>query len=270
MNEFKKDKKDFIIKVILIVIIILLLVHNCVTLNKKKKEKTPSGNVNIIEITCVDNDKCDVTDKDGNIVKNDNGNGSGDSIDINDSNNISGSSGISGSNSTNRNSSSSGSGSNSNSSSSSTESTTTDSTESDDEVLVSDNRIIWNDSSDLKIFSNSVYNFEDKIAPESSNTYQFVVKNSTSYKIKYSMSFIETNPYNINMKYRLKKNNNYIVDRYVSYNELNLDEQLLNAKKNDTFYLDWKWVSSDNDTDAGNNQANYSLKIDIKAESVNG
>ena len=70
------------------------------------------------------------------------------------------------------------------------------------------------------------------------------------------------------MKYKLKKNNTYIVDHYVSFNELNITNQLLNSKDNDTFYLDWKWISSDNDTEAGKNQAKYSLKIDVGAESV--
>ena len=142
--------------------------------------------------------------------------------------------------------------------------------EPEDEMFVRDKRLVWDNVSELKIFTNSVYNFEEKIAPESSNTYQFIVKNSTSYNLKYNMSFIETNPYNINMKYKLKKNDTYIVDHYVSYNELNINDQLLNAKTNDTFYLEWKWISSDNDNQAGENSANYELKIKVEAESTNG
>ena len=140
--------------------------------------------------------------------------------------------------------------------------------EPENEMFVRDNRLVWNETSPLKIFTNSVYNFEEKIAPESSNTYQFVVKNSTSYQLKYTMSFIETNPYHINMKYKLKKNDTYIVDHYVSYNELNINEQLLSAKTNDTFYLEWKWVSSDNDNEAGEHAADYSLSIKVEAESI--
>ena len=138
----------------------------------------------------------------------------------------------------------------------------------EDSLYVNDPSIKWQDETELKIFKNSLYNFEEKIAPESSNTYQFVVNNGTSYKLKYNISFIESNPYSINMKYKLKKNNTYIIDHYVSYNELNISDIELNSQKKDTYYLEWKWVSSDNDNSAGKNNANYSLKIDIKAESV--
>ena len=142
--------------------------------------------------------------------------------------------------------------------------------EPENEMFVRDKKLVWSDTSPLNIFTSSIYTVEGKIAPESSNTYQFVVKNSTSYSLKYNISFIETNPYHINMKYKLKKNNTYVIDHYVSYGELNIEEQLLNAKTNDTYYLEWKWVSSDNDNEAGEHSADYSLNIKVEAESVNG
>lgn len=131
-------------------------------------------------------------------------------------------------------------------------------------------KVTWNGASDLKIFTNPVYEFDGIIAPESENTYQFVVKNDTKYNFKYSISFEETNPYNMNLKYKLKKNNKYVIDHYVSYNELKLLNQTLNVNKNDTFYLEWKWISTDHDNYAGENGAKYNLKINIKAESING
>ena len=129
-------------------------------------------------------------------------------------------------------------------------------------------KITWNGASDLKIFANPVYEFESIVAPESENTYQFVVKNDTKYNLKYSISFEETNPYNINMKYKLKKNNKYVIDHYVSYNELKLLGQKLSVNKNDTYYLEWKWISTNHDNYAGENSAKYNLKINIKAESI--
>lgn len=140
--------------------------------------------------------------------------------------------------------------------------------EPENELFVSDEKIVWDNVTQLKIFSNSIYTIEGKIAPEDSNIYRYVVKNSTGYNLKYSISFIETNPYHINMKYKLKKNGTYLVDHYVSYDELNIEGQFLNAKKNDTYDLEWKWISSDNDTEVGKVGANYSLKIEVKAESV--
>ena len=82
-------------------------------------------------------------------------------------------------------------------------------------------------SVEVKIFTNSMYKLEDRIAPESSNTYQFVVKNSTNYNIKYQIRFIENNPYSINMKYKLKKNDTYLIEEYVSASELNIADIII-------------------------------------------
>ena len=142
----------------------------------------------------------------------------------------------------------------------------------DGDFTVYDNQVTWSDSTDLKIFENPVYNYEEKIAPESSNTYQFVLKNSTKYNLKYKMNFSETNLYNMNLKYKLKKNDAYIVSEYSSFDQLNLSDQILNSKSNDTFYLEWKWVGDNDtvDTAAGKAVANYKLHISIEAESING
>ena len=142
--------------------------------------------------------------------------------------------------------------------------------DTDGMVTVYDNDVTWHGVTEAKIFTNSMYQIEDVIAPESSNTYQFVVKNSADFNIKYDVSFIETNPYNINMKYKLKKNDTYLVDHYVSASELNLANLKLNSSNNDTYYLEWKWISSDNDTQIGKTpNAKYGLKIEVKAESIN-
>ena len=131
--------------------------------------------------------------------------------------------------------------------------------------------LFWNGASDLQIFYKSLNTINDKIAPESSNTYQFVIKNSTIYNLKYKINFIETNEYNINMKYKLKKNDTYIVDHYVSASELDISNMILNRNENDTYYLEWKWISSSNDTSIGENpEAKYDLKIEVKAERTNG
>ncbi len=127
----------------------------------------------------------------------------------------------------------------------------------------------WNGATDLKIFEKSYYTLPGVIAPESEDIYQFEVKNKTAYKLNYQIKFIETNNYDINMKYKLKKNDTYLIDRYVSANELNVSDMLLNVNEEDTYYLEWKWISSSNDTEIGKNpSANYGLKIEITAESI--
>ena len=76
------------------------------------------------------------------------------------------------------------------------------------------------------------------------------------------------------MKFKLKKNDTYLVDHYVSYNSLDLDNMLLNSKTSDTYYLEWKWIGDDDNTDtsigksAKDNNIEYSLKIKVEAESV--
>ena len=125
--------------------------------------------------------------------------------------------------------------------------------------------LTWNGTNDLKIFGDG-----GVIAPESSGTYQFAIKNSTKYNLKYDINFIETNLYHINMKYKLKKNDTYLIDHYVSASELNITEMILNNNQNDNYSIEWKWVSSDNDTQVGRNaNSNYGLKIEVKAESTN-
>ena len=243
MEEKKRKGIDLIIEIVLVMIIVILLVHNCSMMNKPKApSKSPTGNVDIIEITCEKEckKKQDNTDK-----KEDNTNDNNTSNNTNTNNNT-----------------------NSNSENS-------DNKEEDiiEELEVFDedkNSITWNGSADLKIFTNSMYTLEDVIAPESTNTYQFVVKNSTVYNLKYKIDFVETNPKNINMKYKLKKNDEYLIDHYVSYDELNITDQILNSSLNDTFYLEWKWVSSDNDTEIGKTGANYKLTINVNAEGYNG
>ena len=144
----------------------------------------------------------------------------------------------------------------------------------DEELSIFDDEhtpLTWHGANDLNIFSKTVHTMDGKIAPESSNVYQFTVKNSTKYNLKYRIKFIETNEYDINMQYKLKKNDTYIIDYYVRPNEINVSNMMLNSGENDTYYLEWKWISSSNDNSIGQNpEAKYGLKIEIEAEGTNG
>ena len=148
-------------------------------------------------------------------------------------------------------------------------------TDLEGEFYVSDNKIVkWNDNTNLNIFTDSkkISKVNGKIAPESTGIYVFNVNNKTKYNLKYNISFIESNEYSINMKYKLKKGNTYLVDRYVSYEQLNINDMLLNSNKTDVYSLEWKWVgdNDNNDTTIGKSakdgDINYSLKINIEAE----
>ena len=76
------------------------------------------------------------------------------------------------------------------------------------------------------------------------------------------------------MKYKLKKGNDYIIDNYVSYDQLNINDVLLSTKSSTTYYLEWKWVgdNDNNDTSVGekakSSTVDYDLKINVEAENV--
>ena len=136
------------------------------------------------------------------------------------------------------------------------------------EVIVKDSDVTWETETQVNIFKSNLV--DNTIAPESSNTYRFTVYNNTESNVKYNLSFTETNESGINMKYKLRKNNSYIVSEYSSISQLNLTQQLLNASKNDVFYLEWKWISNSNDTDIGaSGTATYNLNIKVEAEATN-
>ena len=149
--------------------------------------------------------------------------------------------------------------------------------ELDDDFYVSDNKIVkWHNHTNLNIFKDSakISKVNGKIAPESKGTYKFKVNNGTKYNLKYKISFLEENDHNMNMKFKLKKGNTYLIDHYVSYNQLNIDNMVLSSNDYNTYYLEWKWEGNNDASDTAiGNAANstdieYSLKIDVEAESI--
>ena len=137
------------------------------------------------------------------------------------------------------------------------------------DINVLDNDKTWQDQESINIFSDSTYVVKGKVAPESLGTYQFVVKNSTKYNVRYTVKFNETNDYHINMKYKLKKNNEYIIGDWVTFVELAQTNIRLNSGSNDTYYLEWKWFGSYSDNSIGNDiNSKYGLSIDIRAVQV--
>ena len=72
------------------------------------------------------------------------------------------------------------------------------------------------------------------------------------------------------LKYRLKKNNDYLISDWVSYSELSQEKIRLNSNSTDTYYLEWKWFSSSNDNSIGEDiNSKYGLSIDIRAVQAN-
>jgi len=123
----------------------------------------------------------------------------------------------------------------------------------------------------LEIFKNAAFQYRNKIAPGVSNTYNFVAHNSTNIDLNYNIKFVEKSEYHINLKYRLRRNNKYIVgdaNTWVTASEL--DTALFNIKsgKSDVYSLDWLWPYEggvdDEDTLAGEKMmSEYKLNIKV-------
>ena len=133
-------------------------------------------------------------------------------------------------------------------------------------VFVDDNNGNYIYQQKLNIFNNAVYEYTNKIAPGVSNTYYFVVHNSTNTELKYYLEMYESSEYKINLKYRLKRNNEYVIgndNTWVTSSELKTEFSKFSSGSSDNYTLDWKWFDDDeNDTIAGKNMTSeYKLNI---------
>lgn len=143
-------------------------------------------------------------------------------------------------------------------------------TENRDGMIKAFDDVDWTLKSELKIFANPLYQFKSIISPGSSNVYKYIVRNSENFKVHYTMKFMENNNDSINMKFKLKKNGEYVIGNsysWVDIHDKSIENVDLQANSQDEYLLEWKWVDGINDANAGFNQSKYKLNIGIKAES---
>ena len=149
-------------------------------------------------------------------------------------------------------------------------------------TTVQDDGIVYADDNEgwyvyqrnLKIFENAAFQYTNKIAPGVSNSYDFRVNNTTLKAINYSVNFEENTEYAINLRYRLKREGNYVVggeNEWVSASELDSAMKYLPSNGVDNYTLDWEWPyeggTDDADTEAGENMTSeYTLGIKIMFE----
>ncbi len=255
----KKNEKNFIIMILILIaliIIIFLLIRNLGFI--EHKPQIPTGNVDIFDIifqqscnnSCCKNNgincnECDICNK-NNI-------NCGTFGDNNNNNN---------GNSNNKN--------NNDNSNNNNNSNPPIIEDKQDELEVYDNETKFSQNTPLNIFTNTTYYVVgDKISPSSENSYQFVIRNNNGFNINYDLELNEDNKYNINMKYRLKLNGEYVSgsdDEWLTYDEINQYDVKLSANNYNVYTLDWKWVESENDTEVGTNiDSNYKLELKITA-----
>ena len=146
----------------------------------------------------------------------------------------------------------------------------------DDNIIDYNNRIVvkeealidWNDLNMLSMFKNNYY-LNKMIAPGVEGTYMFTVENMLKRKCVYDIKYIENNPYNINLQYRLRLNGNFIAgneNTWVRASDLSTVGTYLNAESVNMYRIDWRWEDADNDTEIGENpNSSYDMKIIVDA-----
>ena len=137
-------------------------------------------------------------------------------------------------------------------------------------LKVYDNDVDWSSKNELRIFSNPVYNFKNIVAPGSHNMYKYIVNNNEKFDVLYGLKFLEDNKNSINMKFKLKRNGEYIIGDDLNWESLNnkiINDLPLGINSYDVYLLEWKWMDGKDDTKAGFNQSDYKLNIEIKAKS---
>jgi len=88
--------------------------------------------------------------------------------------------------------------------------------------------------------------------------------------------FEEDNQDKVNIKYRLKENGKYIigVDNWVYYDQIVLEDVILNSKEADSYQLEWMWVSENNELDTSigekEDRAVYSITFKVVAFELEG
>ena len=243
-----KDGKNKVLKIVLffsmiLIVLVYLLILNFGYINHHDS-LTPTGNVDIFDIDC-GCPKCDKedVDKKENQDKNDNSSNNSNTKPVfgeDDSKNTD------------------------------IDKNKPDETKPEEkkDLIVSDNYTTWGDKP-LRIFSNQAYEYTSKIAPNLSNSYVFVIRNNNDFDIVVDMTMVEENPYNINMKYKLRSKGIYLTGNEEKYEDVSKLEQrniVVKAKESISYTLDWKWIDSDNDTSIGESiDANYKLSINIGA-----
>ena len=143
-------------------------------------------------------------------------------------------------------------------------------------VYVDDNAGRYVYQKTIGIFENAAFNETNKIAPGVSSSYKFKVHNETENAIRYNIEFAEGSEYAINMLYRLKRADGYVVgsdSKWVKASELVSAMKELPMDGVDSYTLDWMWPyesGDDNlDTEIGEKMmSEYSLEIKINFEEV--
>lgn len=132
------------------------------------------------------------------------------------------------------------------------------------EIVIADDKKVFTNETEIDIFKTG------KIAPTSNGTYLFYIKNPNAFSIKYNIKFLEENKYDINMKYRIKKDGQYVIgneDKWEDCEKLKINDYIIPKDSYSAYEIEWNWEESDNDTYIGIQEENYyKIFLEIYAE----
>ena len=141
-----------------------------------------------------------------------------------------------------------------------------------DTIQITENDVHIEKIEDLNIFNNIIFNGEKKISPHSYGEYKFKIENTINSNITYNISMKEMNQHNINMKYKLKLDNIYIIgdsEIWKDVEDLNIKDIIVTANSRNIYTLEWYWEDSPNDTYIGElDYAEYKLNISIDTQNI--
>lgn len=136
-----------------------------------------------------------------------------------------------------------------------------------DVIKITSNSVEWNVSEELKIFKNPKLNNKNIIAPNSKGTYKFIVQNESPENIYYNLCFLDENRHKINMKFRLKLDNIYVIgdsENWIDISQMNMKNVLITSNSKTMYTLEWYWEEAENDSEIGKQDySEYRLYINF-------
>ncbi|MDO5557362.1 MAG: hypothetical protein Q4G05_03880 [Clostridia bacterium] len=108
---------------------------------------------------------------------------------------------------------------------------------------------VWNLTDNANIFKNENDEGEKIIYPGDSGEYNFIIENATIKSLYYKIRITDKNIHNINIKYRLKLDNVYILgdeNTWHSSKDINLKDILALRDSRSHYILEWKWFDDEN------------------------
>ena len=130
--------------------------------------------------------------------------------------------------------------------------------------ISADSEKVWDATNTLNIFKNPYYNKNNIIAPGSFNAYHFQIINKNKNDVTYYLTFNEINDDNVNLLYRIIKNDEFVNKKWSKIEDIYLEEFTISSDEVDDYVLEWKWFDADNDSDLGYRSDEILYQLDLR------